>query len=643
MSNRERVSDNIKVVAEGIGGIDSTTVRLKTGVNLLEGRNATNRTSFLQAIMAALGSDNVSLKGDRDEGYVELEIGGETYTRKLRRENGEVQFSGDPYLSNSTEADLFAFLLETNEARKVVTNRAELREVIMRPVDTTDIERQIVNHQEELRAIDEKIENLETQRERLPGLEDKRARIEAKLEETREALADTRADLESADNDVADRREEQERLEDTLSDLSGVRSTLDDVQYRLETEREALTSARDELEAAKEMQDTQIDTPDRRLEEIEAEIDRLRNRKRACDSRVSKLHRMVQFNEEMLDGESVLGDLLDESQDAITDELLGEGETTCWTCGSSVEKTEIEGMLERLRELSQSQRRERRSIEEKLGDLTDERDSLESDKQELAELNERIDGLKSDIERREETIEDLDAQRKELRDRIGELEEKAEALEGVSESRVIELHKTVNEKEATVERLEREKKSVTEKIEDLEASADRITELERTRHQVSEQLTELRTRIDRLEEEALEAFNEHMAALVDILQFDNLSRVWIERKTETETGSRGGDSSFTLHVVRTADDGSAYEDTLDHLSESEREVAGVVFALSGYLVHEVYEIVPLILLDSLEAIDAERIALLIEYIAEYAPTVVAALLREDAQMLEDSHHRIEEI
>lgn len=39
-----------------------------------------------------------------------------------------------------------------------------------------------------------------------------------------------------------------------------------------------------------------------------------------------------------------------------------------------------------------------------------------------------------------------------------------------------------------------------------------------------------------------------------------------------------------------------------HLSENEREVVGLVFALSGYLVHDVHEQCPFILLDLLEAL-----------------------------------------
>jgi len=68
-----------------------------------------------------------------------------------------------------------------------------------------------------------------------------------------------------------------------------------------------------------------------------------------------------------------------------------------------------------------------------------------------------------------------------------------------------------------------------------------------------------------------------------------------------------------------------------------------VFALAGYLVHEVYETVPFMLLDSLEAIDSERIAALIEYVADYAEFLVAALLPEDAQPLDSAYARVTEI
>lgn len=118
-------------------------------MTVLKGENATNRTSLLRAIMAALGSDQVSVKGDADEAFVELEIDGETYTRKLSRNGSMIQATGEPYLDGPKLADLFAFLLECNEARRAVVNKDDLRELIMRPVDTDEIQREIDRLMEE--------------------------------------------------------------------------------------------------------------------------------------------------------------------------------------------------------------------------------------------------------------------------------------------------------------------------------------------------------------------------------------------------------------------------------------------------------------------------------------------------------------
>lgn len=72
-------------------------------------------------------------------------------------------------------------------------------------------------------------------------------------------------------------------------------------------------------------------------------------------------------------------------------------------------------------------------------------------------------------------------------------------------------------------------------------------------------------------------------------------------------------------------------------------MTGLVFALAGYLVHDVYEEVPFMLLDSLEAIDFDRIAKLVDYLQEYSEYLVVALLIEDARALDDDYERVEEI
>lgn len=136
-----------------------------------------------------------------------------------------------------------------------------------------------------------------------------------------------------------------------------------------------------------------------------------------------------------------------------------------------------------------------------------------------------------------------------------------------------------------------------------------------------------------------------MDTVLDLLDYPNLDRIWIERlEREARKGRRKvTENAFELHVIRTAESGAAYEDTVNHLSESEREVTGLVFALAGYIAHDLHQEVPFILLDSLEAIDSERIAALIEYFDDLTSYLLVALLPEDAEALPDEFGRIRAI
>ncbi|GAA0237927.1 hypothetical protein GCM10009000_061810 [Halobacterium noricense] len=96
--------------------------------------------------MAALGSEQASIKGDADEGSVELTVGDETYTRTLTRRNGAIVTSGDPYLDDPELTDPFSFLLESNEARRAVARGDDLRNLIMRPVDIKAIQAEKAAH-----------------------------------------------------------------------------------------------------------------------------------------------------------------------------------------------------------------------------------------------------------------------------------------------------------------------------------------------------------------------------------------------------------------------------------------------------------------------------------------------------------------
>ena len=640
----QEVEDRAELAVENIGGIDETEVTFEPGVTVLSGRNATNRTSLLQAIMAALGSDRVSVKADAEEAAVELTIGGERHVRTLKRGNGSLRTDGDPYLEDPTVADLLAFLLESSETRRAVVTGEDLREIIMRPVDTDEIQTKIDDLLEERRQVTEELDELDDLKSRLPSLEEKRTHLRERMEKTEAELADVEERIKAADADVEQSREERAELEAKLKELSEKRSALEEVRYELETEQESLESLRTEAREVEAEYDSLPEAPGADLEELEGQIGRLRSRKHDLESELDELQSVIGFNQERLSEADGSFDILDEDG-PVTDELLAGETVRCWTCGSEVDTGQIESTIETLRERSQEMVGEINGLESELKELKTKRGEREDQQRRRERLQRRRDELDGEIEETEARIEELKSQREALREEIEAAEATVEEREDDAYERILELHKEANQLEYDLGTVETDLERVEENIATIEERLEEEADLEARRREINDDIEELRTRIERVEKEAISAFNDQMETVLELLGYGNLERVWLERtETEVREGRRTVTRSvFDLHVVREMASGTTYEDTVDNLSESEREVTGLVFALAGYLAHEVYETVPFMLLDSLEAIDSERIARLVGHVEEYCPYLVIALLPEDARMLPDEYDRVTEI
>lgn len=640
-------ADAATLRAENIGGIRETTVEFSPGVTVLVGRNATNRTSFLQAVMAALGSENVSVRGDADEAEVDLTLGDKTYTQRLNRSSRGVTAAGEPYLDDPTLADLFAFLLESNEARRAVAVSADLRDVIMRPVDTEEIQAEIDSRVEERDSLRSELEALEALKGKLPALEEQRTDLNTKITEKKAELEAKEAELAAADADLDETREEKSELDDKLETLRSKRSALDDVRYQIETEQETLeATTRDQRETEQkltELPEVAAETVD----ELDAEIRRLRERQQRIETEVNELQSVINFNEKMLDdsGSTAFEGLAGTDAEDVTGQLLGADEVACWTCGSSVERDQIEATLGQLRERSQTKVGEASDLEDEIDTLRGEKQDLEETRKERERLNQRLTTIEREQGQIEERIEGLQERRETVTDEIEALQADVEELESENYSTVLDLHKEANQLEYELGKLENDFERVDANVREIESRIAEQDQIESRREAISEEIESLRTKIERIERDAVEQFNEHMDEVLELLDYANLDRIWIEQvQREVREGRRTvTKSAFELHVIRTSESGAAYEDTVDHLSESEREVTGLVFALAGYLAHEVYETVPFVLLDSLEAIDSERIAMLVEYLDDYTGYLLVALLPEDAAALSDEYERITEI
>ncbi|WP_277543020.1 archaea-specific SMC-related protein [Haloarcula laminariae] len=642
------------VTVENIGGIESATVCLSPGVTVLAGRNATNRTSFLTAMMAALGSDWTTVKGDAKRGRVSLSLGEETYTRRITRTEDGVVSSGDGLLADPTLANLFAFLLADNEARRAVVRGDELRDIIMRPVDTSELRREIQDAEQRKAEIDEELDAIASLKQRLPELERRRAETQSEITATREELAEVEDRLDGRDLTVELTQPNSDDLETRLDELRATREELRRVRADISDEQESLSALREERGRLAAELAGLPDAPADRLAELEADLSARRERKRELSTYASRLQTIIGLNEEFADGAhdrvaTALGGTPDSVGD-ITDKLYRGSKTTCWTCGSTVRPERFESTLETLREHRQETFAEIDELTAKIETLAEEQTRLTEMVDRREELTDTIDDVDAEIERRQEALSDLREQRDNLSDSVRALEGEVAALRSVEVDELLDLHSEANELEFTLESLESTLEDIEAEIAEAEAEIRRDEALVSRRESVVQELIDLRTRIDTLETEATTAFNDRMADLLDILDYENVERIWLERLdgpgdsvATVDADSVIEGSEFALHVVRSSVGGTVYEDTVAHLSESERAVTGLVFALAGYLVHDVAEQVPFMLLDSLEAIDADRIAALVEYFSDEVPYLVVALLPEDAAALPDSYDRVRNI
>jgi predicted nucleic acid-binding Zn-ribbon protein len=329
----------------------------------LEGRNATNRSSLLQAVKAACGSRNVSVKSDADSGEVELTVDGETYRRTLSRENGTVITSGDEYLDEPELAELFAFLLETNEARQAVARGEDLREIIVRPIDTTAIETEIRQLESRKDQIDDRLDHLGEIEKQLPSLEEDRTRVREKIENKQDELDTVQTKIDAAETDVEEEQEEKRAVEQKLSELQQLRNELEDVRYDIETERESQEALRDERTSLEEDLADLPESSPKTPQEITREIDSLRSEREQLERKLTELNTVIQFNEEMLEeSKPHLRGALQESGEPAqtgspTDRLLDDDESvTCWTCGSAVGRSRTRSLYCRVFEAKRPRR-----------------------------------------------------------------------------------------------------------------------------------------------------------------------------------------------------------------------------------------------------------------------------------------------
>lgn len=642
-------TDPCQISIENLGGITEAELTLPPGVSMLVGKNATNRSSLLRSLAAVLGGEQSAarLKTDAKTGEVTLSIGDETYTREYTHNGNSVHKHGETFTDEPALVDTFVALFASCPARRAVEHDGELRDILMKPVNTAEIRTRISELSRERDGLEETIQRATSRKKELPKLEEKRNELAEELEEVESEIDELEAVVEQIEetadetSETADLRSE---LEELRSDLGKAERRADEIKQQLEfrrSERADLVEQREERQAElEEFEDTA--TLENRIAELQSEIQVRKEKRETLSQAVEDLQSVIRANETILAGDvDRVGFGDDESVAAALDP---DSQTVeCWTCGETVERADISEQVETLRNIVAEQRTQRNELGEQISELEREKETFEKTLEEYRTTADRIDELKSRIDQHDEKIEQLEGDYEEQQRVIEQLEADIEAVEeeieavetddSESTDEFVDAHKELTKLERTRGRLENQLKETESRIKEIEALDERRAEAERRHDELTAELEDLRGRIDQLETELVETLNSIMEDLIARLEYENIARVWLERQTADQ-----GDSSFELHIVREADDGSVYEDTAATLSESEREVIGLVVALAGYLVHDIDRKVPFLLLDSMEMIDGNRLAQLLDYIETQTDVAYlsVALLPKDAESVEES-------
>jgi DNA repair ATPase RecN len=645
------VGDSATLHVDNLGGIEELEFEFTPGISLLAGENATNRTSLLRSLAAALGGNDsaASLKTDAADGSVELTIGDAQYTRTYAETATEYTLGGEPYCDQPELVDTFVALFADNPARHAVAQGEELRELLMRPVDTDAIRREIRRKQDQKSDLESDIERIERRERELPALEEDRQRLLGELEELEVEIEEVQAranDLEPAEEESQEVAELRETLEDRRGDLRDLEDELDTIERKIDFRKQEQSELRSEREEIEEElgEFTDVDQLDGEIDRLSTEINRLESQRRNLQTAIEDLQTVVEVNETISQGNLDVPGL--EASDDLTAALdPSSQQVECWTCGTEVERDRITERIETLRGLIQDQREEVTAIDQRLEELRDERSDYQSKRDTYADLQARREEIADRFEMHEEQLVTLEADRDDLQKDIADLEadiadveaelSQLETEEEDEPSEFVETHQRLTELERERGRVESKLEQITDEIEEIESLREERERKEQELSALSDDLEQLRGQIDRLETQLVETVNEMLEDLVEKLEYRNIARVWVERKTSADHGE---ESMFDLHIVREGEDGAVYEDTVDTLSESEREIIGLVVALAGYLVHDIDEKIPFLLIDSVEMIDAQRLADLLRYITDRSDVefLVTALLLKDAAAVEET-------
>lgn len=569
---------------ERIAGILQGSATIEPGLNAVQAANWQGKSSFVEAVKTALGISTELTEG-AESGRVDLQTPDRDITVQLVRNGSTVNREGTPYLDEEYDvvrAELFACLDEHNEIREAVRRGENLEDVLLRPLDFQNIDKQIADLKRERERVESELSQATEANKRLPSVQQKVTRLNREIEELREQ----REAIELRDDE--NEESTQQQLDQSRSEKRQAQKRVEQLEQSIEDTKKRLSEHRTELES---IDVSDHENVDEQLENIREELDDVKR-----DAEI--LQSLYSATEMVLDENRL--DLITDVQRNIASDTV-----TCWTCGNETTREDIEAQLDALG----TQLTEHRAAAEQHRNKVEE---LEARREQHQQLQQREADLEADIVELEE----------QLADRQQSLTDAKERLDAAS-TRVDELSETIDETmsersdiDSEIKYRKAELDDATAELDELDARADKIERLETELETIRDEIEDLRSRKDRIKREARAAFDE---AIDDIV-------------SQFNTGFESARLTTDFDIV-VARDGR--EASLTALSEGELELIGFVAVLAGWQSFNVGESVPLMVIDSVGGLDDENLHILVEYLRDRTEYLVFTAYPEYSDF--DSH------
>lgn len=601
----------LSIEISNVGGIEHFEQTLSNPIAIVTGTNASNKTSLLKAVAFGIGRSTVPIRSGATEARVELQIGDERVVRAARPKGGGLNISGEALLEDSDDVKLFerfGCLLEFNDVRQAVREGRPVEDLLKEPMDLTNLEarrNELLQRKQDLKReinqlgdIEEEIASRESQ------LESKRERI-ASLEAKHDDLRERQNETVNDDDDAAELRERRVSLVHEQNELETQISELETAIERIKSEVEETKS---ELESAREVAESyDIDDLEARRNEILRDLDDITDR-------VEVLQSVLTANREMHHS-SYTGVLGKETS-------LVEDTVTCWACGDDASASNFDETINRLQEIVERDKERRQTHQPKLESVKSDIDEAKEARSHVSNLEAEVRGLEGRLENRRESLQTKRESLESIHDDLNAVDEELSEYESEQETEVTDLQSEIEDVRIDLHAAQSEAQRLESSVGDLQEQLEERERKKADLDELSDEIVELSERIRTLEQDLREGFNDAINELIEVLDYERIERIWL-------------DGEFNLVIAREID-GAVHKDNVEHLSESEREMVGLMLALAGYVTYDLSGIVPVLLIDTLGAFDDERTADLVAYFADETPLLLTALLPGSASAVDEA-------